>query len=199
MRDSLTREERFVFALAYGQEREHLVAARLLLRGDTLVQPLYQYQGHTSAPVIYQGSTTSTARLVAPDMNCWTGTANYFAEVKAKRQWVDFKPAGRGLETGFNWRHFVDYSVIQRRTNVPIWVFFVHEVREPTGVWVGELSQMAPLVRKWNGTRTNGTRATTKAGDDCRATALFPQSALRLRWTLEELYAGAPETTTRAA
>lgn len=181
----------------FGEEGEHQIGRRLL-RGGAVVSPLYQYKDHDRAPVLFVGGET-TRSLILPDLTCWKDGKHFFVECKRKNRWIDFKRKAvmyghpRGLETGFNLRHFRHYRRVQEATGAPLWVFFTHECPQhggddptgrcgcPTGVFVAELSRLASVVREWDGrNERTGRRVESPL-------ALFPSYALRLRWRLEEL------------
>jgi len=183
----------FSEALAFGKDGEHRIAQALLRRGNTVV-PLYQYLNHDAAPVALLPNEQNGVRaVILPDLTVWSinGTVR-FVEVKRKQRWVSFMPH---LETGFNAHLFDEYLTLQRRTKTPIHVFFLHEVQPPTGVFVGNLEEMAQRVRIWNGKaqalqiieQDHELRVTEVTRHVTKALALFPFDTLKRLWTLEEL------------
>jgi hypothetical protein len=166
-------------ALAWGQEGEHLVAGWLMSRGVAAV-PLYQFKNHNAAPfIVWQASGKDVCRIL-PDLTCWKDGRCFFAESKRKEQWVSYPRAGRGLETGFDWKHFEHYTEVAERCGCHVWIFFLHETEDPTGLYCGRLDQMTPLVRHWDG-YAPGRRYITDP------LALFPLSILRRVASLDEV------------
>lgn len=165
----------FEQALTYGKDGEHAVARLLISRG-VVVQPLYQ---HTDkhAPVLLYQSDRSLMSAILPDLTCWHAKRQYFAEVKRKTRWVIWN--GR-RETGFNLRLFHHYMDVRRQTGAPLYVFFLHERQEPTGVFYAELGRLAPTLRIWDGLRIGTSERIEKA------LALFDANALTKAWDLSE-------------
>lgn len=168
----------FSASLAFGQEGEHLIAEALLRRGCA-VSPLYQFQTHDAAPVMLWRQNGELAKCILPDLTVWSSTREVlFVEVKRKTRWVTYEAH---KETGFNQRHFDHYLELRQRLGTPIWVFFLHEQREPTGVYVGEISALEKSIRRWDG---------MIVGTPYRASvplALFPIHTLRRWCSLEEV------------
>lgn len=181
MRASRTFEE----ALDFGEEGEHLIARRLMQSGIA-VAPLYQFQNHDRAPVLLFEVDGEHFSRVLPDLTCWN-RRQFFVEVKRKTRWVNWRPAGRGLETGFDLRLFRNYRVIRNTTGADVWVFFIHEGSAPTGVFVAELETLVPLVREWDGKTPDGREV------ERNPLALFPLKALRKRWDLSEIGIASPQ------
>jgi hypothetical protein len=166
----------FQDALAFGRDGEERVAAKLIRLGF-VVSPLYQYEGHKRAPVLLYRLDGAVGCLTHPDLAVF-GKTCCFAEVKRKRRWVDFD-RGRGLETGCNLGLWQQYLAVGRATGLPVWLFFIHEEQEPTGVFAGQAERLLPHLREWDGLR--GTFRVSKP------LALFPRTALLPKWTLAEL------------
>lgn len=167
----------FEEALAFGKDGEERVAAKLVQHG-LVVSPVYQYENHDRAPVLLHKTQGGLSTLTHPDLAVF-GKACFFAEVKRKQRWVDFVP-DRGLETGCDLKHWRHYLAVSQRCQLPVWLFFIHEVCTPLGVYVGEVSKLAPHIREWNG-RTPDGRYVSKP------LALFPKSTLTQKWSLTEL------------
>jgi hypothetical protein len=157
----------------YGEEGEHAVAGALMRRG-LVVHPVYQYENHDSPPMLY----TIDGGFTLPDLMCFGGQSPcMFAEVKRKNQWVRWD--GR-RETGFNDRLYRKYLKVQELTGLPVWVFFVHDKMEPTGVFAAKLDDLAVTYRLWDGTDRAGRRVTDPM-------ALFDASVLRHVWSLGDV------------
>ena len=166
----------FADALAFGRDGEERVAAKLIRLGF-VVSPLYQYEGLKRAPVLLYRLDGAVGSLTHPNLAVF-GKSCCFAEVKRKRRWVDFDRE-RGLETGCNFGLWKQYLAVARTTGLPVWFFFIHEVQEPTGVFLGEAEGLAAHLREWDGRR--GTFRLSKP------LALFPKTVLSLKWSLAEL------------
>lgn len=151
----MAEQRDFESALAYGQEGEREVA-RWLMERSVKVSPLYQFQGHDRAPVLLRHVDGREVASIMPDLTCWKSGRCFFAEVKRKSRWVGPFPsvpslAARGAETGFNLRHWRQYLDVARETDCSVYVFFLHEQRPPVGLYLGEVSALAPHVREWDG------------------------------------------------
>jgi hypothetical protein len=136
--------------LAFGQEGEHMVAQWLLGRGSA-VAPLYQYTKHDKAPVILWDESGRAIHCTLPDLQCYVGGEAFFAEVKRKNQWWENRDLG-AFETGTDERLWRRYTRVAQRTGCPVWLFFLHETREPTGLFVGEIQRLNSMgPRHWRG------------------------------------------------
>ena len=116
--------------LAFGKDGEERVAAKLVQLGF-IVSPLYQYEDHKRAPVLFYQLRGAAQTLTHPDLAVF-GKTCCFAEVKRKQRWVDFDRE-RGLETGCDLKLWHQYRLVRRVTGLPVWLFFIHERQEPTG------------------------------------------------------------------
>ena len=162
--------------LAFGKDGEERVAAKLVQLGF-IVSPLYQYEDHKRAPVLFYQLRGAAQTLTHPDLAVF-GKTCCFAEVKRKQRWVDFDHE-RGLETGCDLKLWHQYRLVRRVTGLPVWLFFIHERHEPTGVFIGETEALAAHVREWDG-KHGSVRFSAPL-------AFFPKSALALKWSLAEL------------
>jgi len=166
----------FAEALEFGEEGEEIIARFLVERG-CVVSPLYQYEGHGSAPVLLVHDAGRLRKLIHPDLLVVGRERKVlFAEVKRKRRWTGPFPARRerGRETGFDERLYRHYCEVAERTGIELWLFFLHQEQEPTGIYAQRLSVLSEHVRIWNG-RHESTGAVIGDG---KALALFPESCL---------------------
>lgn len=155
-------------ALAFGVDGEHRVSEMLQRRG-VKVLPLYQFENHDRAPMLLFRDDGLSVERVLPDLTCWKGERVFFAEIKRKQRWVRHV---RPLETGLNLRLWEEYTVVQQETGCPVWLFFLHEVEPPLGLFAGSLDRLSPHGRWWDG-RNEST------GEYVRPPmVLFPHSAL---------------------
>ena len=157
--------------LRFGAEAEKMVARVLLERGVTLA-PLYQFDNHGSPPIMLWEEEHQTHRHSLPDMYCFSEKNGckhvWWAEVKRQRQWVRYTST---LETGFKIRQLENYCEIEDKTGKLIWVFFVHEQEDPTGIYYQKLPILVRRVREWNGRKPNREKVTEPL-------ALFPIDCL---------------------
>lgn len=130
----------FSESLAFGKEGEHRVAIELFNRGF-YVMPLYQFSD-ALAPAIYALSQSYTA----PDLIACKDGKVYFVEVKRERQWVR---GFNGTETGVTAKLYDGYKRLSDDTGVPLFVVFLQDVQEPTGVYMTEIHN--EHTRSWNG------------------------------------------------
>lgn len=168
----MSRDRDFERKRAFGVAGEKWLGTYLLDRGVSII-PLYQFEKHDKAPIMFIPDGES---LALPDFSCGKDGAAFFVESKRKTSWVQYPGnGGRGdgaIETGFNWRHFKAYQEVERRTGTPVWVAFLHEVQEPTGVFIQRLSVLKDHVRYWDGFNARNGRFVTVPE------ALFPLHAL---------------------
>jgi len=120
--------------LEFGKEGEHYVANWLIGRGN-VVAPLYQYNNHNKAPVILWDESGRRIQCVLPDLQCYKHSKAWFAEVKRKNQWWQ----GEYFETGVDIRLWKHYQKVRQQTGCDVWIFFLHENMEPTGLFAGEV------------------------------------------------------------
>lgn len=158
----------FEESLLFGEEGEHVISKLLMQRG-VVVQPLYQHSTD-HAPHLLWEMDGRVARAVLPDLTCW-GRRQFFAEVKRKTRWIRF--VADRVETGANARLIDDYLAVSKRTRAQVWLFFLHEKQEPTGVYYGELGALMPHARHWDG------RDARNGGRICPPMTLFPLSQLQ--------------------
>lgn len=153
--------ESFEDALAWGEEGEKEVADYFIGKGACVV-PLYQFHT-TGAPFMLE----RVNKHILPDLMCWQDGKSYFVESKRKNRWVRFDG---NMETGFNYHHYKHYCAVQEKTGVKVYVYFLHENEEPTGLFFGELSELGQNLRYWDG-KFNGCVKSSPL-------ALFPLSCL---------------------
>jgi len=150
--------------LEWGEEGEKAVASWLISRGVS-VAPLYQFKNHDKAPILM----TKEKSLTLPDLTCWHDGQNYFVECKRKNQWVSFKGV---IEIGLDQRHFDQYCDIKKQTGQKVFIFFVHENKDP-GIYFQEIDVLKLKIRRWDGRKPNGDYI-------MRPMALFPKNTLTL-------------------
>lgn len=151
-------------SLAFGAEGEDRVA-RWLIRRGVVVLPLYQFESHASAPMLFEAQGAMTC----PDLACFGGRA-FFAEVKRKGRWIRW---GNRMETGCNLRLWRDYCRVADRAGVSVFLFFLHDSGERQGLYFASTATLMPFLREWDG-RHHQNRARISP-----PLALFPIQALR--------------------
>jgi hypothetical protein len=164
------RSVNFEDALRFGEEGEHKIGAMLIRRGN-VVLPMYQFI-RQSAPSAWASVNGSLEGLTLPDLLCWKDE-QFFAEVKRKTRWVRTDGVSETLETGCERRLLDQYARVSILTSRPVYLFFMHEREEPTGVFWGELSRIRSSERIWDGLNA-------KTGDRVSPPmVLFPFGSLR--------------------
>lgn len=138
--------QNFYDLLAIGQDGEHEVAELLINKGAKVL-PLYQFDP-THAPYIIEHNSI----FISPDLICFNSGKCYFAEVKTKNQWVEYKGV---VETGLDKRLYEQYKMLKDATNINVYLFFNHKKKDPTGIYYCELDQ---YTRIWDG-NANGHKA----------------------------------------
>lgn len=133
--------------LEWGEEGEQSVASYLIGNGVS-VSPLYQFNADCAPYML-----TMDERIILPDLTCWSRGNNYFVECKRKRQWVNYQGA---LETGLNKKHYNHYWRVKAKTEQDVYLFFLHEDKGPNGLYFGELADLEPHKRVWDGLNPNG-------------------------------------------
>ncbi len=178
------RGAQFDLALAFGSARERVVLAYLKARGVTGFS-MAQFEGADHAPIVEVSG--GQGRVAAPDRILWSEGKNYFGEVKAKNQWV--RGHREQIETGFDESSFRAYTKLHDQIGTEIWLFFVHELEEPTGLYSGALSTLRQPAnhRVWDGRRRDGSIIRRPHGEIQRAEVLFPITALRRVCSLDLL------------
>ena len=129
--------------LAFGQEGEHIVASLLIASGSYTILPLYQFLSCSFAPQIY----TASGSLTSPDLVAMKSGKVMFVECKRKRRWIRWNER---VETGLNRKHFQAYLELSQVTGIPLFLFFIHEEQEPTGIYAISLCKTGSM-REWNG------------------------------------------------
>jgi hypothetical protein len=142
---------KFQVNLAFGEEGEKQVAEMLLDKGWPVI-PLYQYETNDAAPSLFLAEKD----LILPDLQVFGKENNLmWVEVKRKRQWVRYR---NNIETGLNKRHAEHYLEIEKKTDAPVYIFFIHEKEKPEGVFYVRLKTAYENARFWNGLNFNGVK-----------------------------------------
>lgn len=107
--------------LGIGRVVESLIAQWLIQRGFAVL-PVYeiaeqQYKG----PQLY----SCDGEFVAPDMLAIKlGGPILFVEAKCKAGWTLYRKHDR-VETGIDWKHYLDYQKVAEKTGLPLWILFL--------------------------------------------------------------------------
>lgn len=134
-------QDDFQTKLAYGQDGEREIAYKMM-QGGFYVLPLYQFTASV-APII---ETIKEKHLISPDLICFKDGKVCFVESKRKNQWVTFTGEN---ETGINLRHYNEYKTLSDETGIPLFLTFLQESKEPTGIYFTEIHN--EHTRSWNG------------------------------------------------
>ena len=59
-----------------------------------------------------------------------------------------------GVETGLNQKHYLQYKALTDKTGLPVFVVFVQQSQEPTGMYFTEIHN--EHTRSWNGCGGSG-------------------------------------------
>lgn len=154
----MSRAQDFETNFAFGVQGEHFVADWLMRRGN-VVAPLYQFENSNGAPALFSIQGAGVEKTILPDLTCFSNSKCWFAEVKRKNRWaIGYRSAG-SFETGFNSRHLMHYERVAKQTGMDVWLFFLHESSEPTGLFTMRVGASKP--RFWNGKSKSGDRSST--------------------------------------
>lgn len=131
--------------LEFGKEGERDVAEKLIELGANVV-PIYQYES-SHAPFLL---SSEGEKLILPDLQCIYSDHVIWVEVKRKQRWISYQGV---LETGCDYRNYLQYKRIADVTNIPVFIFFKHEKMDPEGFFYVNITQHG---RAWNGLKPNG-------------------------------------------
>lgn len=152
--------------------------SRWLQRQGWGILPVYNYSGadNNKPPLleIVDGPVVG-AGLVLPDMLGARGGQSQWFEAKRKTH-ADYTRCTDRLETGFSLRLYRHYCEVEKRSGLPVWVFFGHE--EEDEVRFGALTKLSK--RTYDGPRMGPS-----------GMVFFGWDALTPLCTMSELMAGA--------
>lgn len=137
--------------LKFGEDGEKEVAIQLIEKGINIM-PLYQFTNKDKTPVLL----TKNTQIIAPDLICYYKNKSFFVEVKTKNKWVVSK---NYIETGLDYKHYLEYLKIKETTGLPVYLFFNHINEKPNGIFYVEISKNN---RYWDGTIPNGIKYYTE-------------------------------------
>ena len=112
--------------LAFGQMAESIIARWLKSRGNQVL-PIYDIEYETGKGPRLFGPLHE---LVAPDLLVFGTHRIFWAECKRKSVFSWHRKTERWT-TGIDLRHWLDYVKVQEATTTEIWLFFLHECRDP--------------------------------------------------------------------
>lgn len=125
----------FGYCLRQGQIGESLIARWLMDRGNS-ISPVYEKQidsGKGPQFFCHNGSFAAPDLLVFPAVT--RGGVNLlWAEAKHKTvfSWYRNGRPGPYWCTGIDLHHYRDYLAVQKRSRVPVWLFFLHVSSMPS-------------------------------------------------------------------
>jgi hypothetical protein len=115
---------------AWGEEGEAEVKKLLLDQGNMVLT--FEQFHPVVAPVMEQINEYGLLSCyTAPDILV-LAPSHFLVECKRKRNWVRFSGE---LETGIDERFYRQYARIEEITGLPVWLYFIHEVEEPFGIF----------------------------------------------------------------
>jgi hypothetical protein len=135
----MNSQEEFEKKLAFGQSGEKEIKEFLQKKFNAFLIPFYQFADSKTAPKGYHNiSNRYDKSIILPDLfavipNKANKLVSCFIECKLKMQWVEFGNNGR--ETGIDRRVYEHYLNIQKVTNIPVRIFFLHKNKEPIGLY----------------------------------------------------------------
>jgi hypothetical protein len=116
--------------------------ARWLMRRGFCVLPVYDVaeQQH-KGPQLF----SCDGEFVAPDMLALKmGGPILFVEAKCKAGWTHYHKEDR-VETGIDWRHYLDYQKVAARTGLPLWILFLQNGQQTKGTRLDERTSRTGL------------------------------------------------------
>ena len=114
------------------------------MQENVVVMPLYQFTAEHAPHIVNKDEF-----ITCPDLICF-GKSVFFAEVKTKQRWINFNGV---LETGIDYKHYLQYKKAAEITNIKVFLFFRHLVKKPLGVFSVELNT---YTRYWDGKTPTG-------------------------------------------
>ena len=138
------KQKNFEQQLQFGIDGEKIVAENFMQQGFFIL-PVYQFDVNT-APVLF----STNKQYILPDMVVFRNLECAFIEAKRKRQYVKWK--GK-IETGICQRLYDHYMQIHKNTGLDVFIVFVQEEEEPTGIFYLNLCTPG---RKWDGRNHKG-------------------------------------------
>ena len=141
----------FEQALAFGQQGEKTVSEWLQSRGH-MVFPAYEKEGgECKGPQLFAKS----GDLVLPDMLAFREGRSVWFEVKRKTCFTWHRNSQQWA-TGIDLHHYEQYIAVSKKTNLPVWIVFLHPTeipdpcdlrngcppKSPVGMFGGELNYL---------------------------------------------------------
>lgn len=138
------KQESFEIQYLFGKDGEIIIHNKFVDYGY-LILPVWQFESKC-APLLYG----KKENYILPDMLIMKDTECAFIEAKRKRQYVNWN----GIkETGICFRLYEQYMKIHNKTGIEVFVCFLHEQQEPTGLF---LVNLCTTGRFWNGRNKDG-------------------------------------------
>jgi hypothetical protein len=112
--------------LKTGRVAESEIALWLIRRGFAVLPVYDKAEQEYKGPQLF----TCDGEFVAPDMlaiKC--GGPIMFVEAKCKAGFTWSRKYQR-FETGIDWKHYLDYQAVRRKTGVPLWILFLQSCGE---------------------------------------------------------------------
>lgn len=134
----------FEESLAFGENGEKQIALFLIEKGYNVL-PLYQFEPKLTPRIFNQFKN-----FIAPDLMVFTDSNCSFVEVKSKQQWIKY---GGVIETGCDYRHYVEYKQLSEMTKMPLHIVFNHSIDSPSGYFYVNIETKG---RYWDGKNNLG-------------------------------------------
>lgn len=133
----------FAANLEVGQLGESAISRWLRGRGWHIL-PAYEKEiGTGKGPRLFMATGGPSEELITPDLLAMRGGQFFWVEAKHKSV---FSWYGKGhyWTTGVDRRHFADYLQVQERTDIPVWLMFLHRQSAP---WPQDLQRWTDCPR----------------------------------------------------
>jgi hypothetical protein len=123
--------------LSHGLEGERIVHRYLISLG-LAIQPLHPAPNSDIGPRLFHGAKN----FRTPDVLCKGSKTAFFAEIKRKRVFSWHRET-QSWQTGIDEVCYTDYRAVAELTQIPVWIFFMHESDRPDE---RDLKQGSPLI-----------------------------------------------------
>ena len=130
--------------LESGKAGETVIADWLKARGWSVLPVYEKIIDEGKGPQIF----SADGELVAPDLLAFNAHKFLWVEAKHKTGFSWHRMSNRWV-TGIDKRHFNDYLKVKKKSNIPLWLMFLHDggtakdsPESPAGLFTGEISDL---------------------------------------------------------
>jgi len=111
----------FQESLADGRAGESIIAKWLIGRGFSVLPAYEKIINEGKGPQLYAAS----GGIIAPDLVAIRSRSVLWVEAKHKTAFSWHRITNRWV-TGIDLRHYYEYQIVQRETELPVWLLFLH-------------------------------------------------------------------------